>query len=166
MNMTSTIQQKIEEAKERFDDFVSINDLYPKGADVEKLWAFIEVELTSLASQVAEEKEKDMASYTESLKENRLPEHKVSLHIEHNQHKAYYEKIEDYIRHRNIEDDDWAYSDSRKKAIENDSLWELQWYPNTPVGFNIVYGSTLEECIKKANEDDIVELISDNTETV
>lgn len=84
--------------------------------------------------------------------EEKLPKHEASLHITHNQHKAYYDKIEDYILQRQIDDEDWATPTSKETAIKTDSLWELQWYPNTPIGFNCVYGATLEEVITKANE--------------
>lgn len=91
------------------------------------------------------------------MTEQDFPKHEASLHIDHNQHKAYYEKIEDYIRdieqNRRVTDEDWATPTSKERCLKNDTIWELQWYPNTPVGFNIVYGATLEECIKKANED-------------
>jgi hypothetical protein len=86
------------------------------------------------------------------MNEESLPKHEASLHITHNQHKAYYEPIEEYLRDRNIDDEDWATPTSKERAIQTNNLWELQWYPNTPVGFNIVYGATLEEVIKKANE--------------
>jgi len=85
--------------------------------------------------------------------EDRLPEHEASLHITHNQHKAYYDPIERYIEDNDIEDDDWATPTSRKRAIETDSIWELQWYPNTPVGFNVLYGATLEEILQTLTQD-------------
>lgn len=81
-----------------------------------------------------------------------LPEHKASLHITHNQHKAYYQPIEEYIIETEIRDSEWANTDSRQKAIKTDSLWELQWYPNTPAGFNRVYGATLDGVLQKAHE--------------
>jgi hypothetical protein len=30
------------------------------------------------------------------------------------------------------------------KAIREDSVWSLQWYPETPIGFHILCASSLE----------------------
>lgn len=46
-----------------------------------------------------------------------LPKHKASLHLTHNQHKAYYEDIEKYIGDRGIDDDEWATETSKQKAL-------------------------------------------------
>ena len=81
----------------------------------------------------------------------RLPQH-IAMDIAHNQHKIYYETVEEYLgRH------DWApdelSDDDRAAMIAADSVWEIQWYPNTPVGFNIVYAATLERALELANKD-------------
>jgi hypothetical protein len=38
----------------------------------------------------------------------------------------------------------WASDDERVKAIANNSVWTIQWYPQTPVGFCCVGASTFE----------------------
>jgi hypothetical protein len=38
----------------------------------------------------------------------------------------------------------------RAKMIEMNSIWCLQVYPNTPVGFNIYHAATLDEVIDEA----------------
>lgn len=83
-----------------------------------------------------------------------LPKHEASLHITHNQHKSYYEMIDEYIDDQNISDEDWATPSSKQRAIETNSLWELQWYPITPIGFCRVLGSNLKEVMAKAMEYD------------
>jgi len=80
------------------------------------------------------------------------PDHKGSLHITHNPHRNNYETIEDYCEFRKADDDDWATPTSRQRAIETDNLWEVQWYPNTPVGFNVRYGVSLEEILDSIKE--------------
>lgn len=85
--------------------------------------------------------------------EEMFPKHEASLHITHNQHKAYYNKIEEHIKDRKIRDDEWATPTSKQRAIQNDSLWELQWYPNTPVGFNLLFGATLEEILQSFSKE-------------
>lgn len=74
-----------------------------------------------------------------------FPRH-LSLHITHNGHKDYYEGIEDYLRER----DDWISEEQKTKAIELNELWEVQWYPDTPIGFYIVIGADLDLVLARA----------------
>lgn len=48
---------------------------------------------------------------------------------------------------------DWANEDERAKALKNNSVWTIQWYPSTPVGFNCVAASTFEVAAKYALEE-------------
>jgi hypothetical protein len=81
------------------------------------------------------------------------PAHAASLHIEHNPHKAYYSKIED-------EEDPnggcfanaWVSPEQRAKAIAADSVWVVQWYPNTPVGSYKLCGADLDVVLAAARE--------------
>jgi hypothetical protein len=75
-----------------------------------------------------------------------LPQHKCSLTIEHNPHRDYYESITDYIN-RDEDRFDWETPEDRQTAIDTDELWIMQWYPNTPVGFNAVAAPTLEKLL-------------------
>lgn len=82
----------------------------------------------------------------------KLPQHKCGLYLTHNQHKDTYQTVEEIINERpEWFNGDWATPTSKQRAIETDELWELQWYPDTPVGFNFVCGATLEEVLEKAN---------------
>lgn len=38
------------------------------------------------------------------------------------------------------------------RMIKEGCLYELQFYPTTPVGFCVVYGTSLDEVVKKALE--------------
>jgi hypothetical protein len=58
-----------------------------------------------------------------------LPPHKCSLSITHNQHKDYYQTVAEYVDDL----DDWVSSDERDKATAADEVWEIQWYPDTPI---------------------------------
>jgi hypothetical protein len=70
---------------------------------------------------------------------NWLPEHKCGLHLEHNEHRNYYQTVEEcYDPEDFVSEEEWL------KAIKEDSVWVLQWYPNTPIGFNRIAASTLE----------------------
>ena len=41
----------------------------------------------------------------------------------------------------------WVSEEERRKAIENNSVWSCQWYPNTPVGFCCLGASSLTALI-------------------
>ncbi len=69
--------------------------------------------------------------------------------MSHNGHKNYYESAHVYIQGRL--DKCFESEDAKKRAIETDEIWELQWYPETPIGFHIVAAPTFDECIDYAN---------------
>lgn len=82
--------------------------------------------------------------------EDYLPRHKAGLSLEHNQHKNIYDTPQQWI-----EDNtwcDWESEDAKKQAIALDSIWTLQWYPDTPVGFYALAGPTLGEVLRRANQ--------------
>lgn len=39
--------------------------------------------------------------------------------------------------------DDWVSETEREKALENNTVWSIQWYPQTPVGFCRLKASSL-----------------------
>jgi hypothetical protein len=45
---------------------------------------------------------------------------------------------------------EWASEDERLKAIKENSVWTIQWYPDTPVGFCCVGASTFEAAARFA----------------
>ena len=45
---------------------------------------------------------------------------------------------------------EWLSDDDRLKAIADNSVWTIQWYPNTPVGFSCVGASTLAGAVAAA----------------
>lgn len=73
--------------------------------------------------------------------ERLLPPHKVSLHLTHNDHRAVYQSVAEFV-----EDDRDAFVSEAEyeKAVATDELWELQWYPDTAVGFHRRMASTLD----------------------
>lgn len=81
-----------------------------------------------------------------------FPKHKCGLYLTHNQHKDYYENISEYLNNDLFDDEYFVSIEDKKKCIDTNELWELQWYPDTPVGFYKVCGSTLEIVLKKALE--------------
>lgn len=88
-----------------------------------------------------------------------FPRHDCGLHLTHNNHKDYYQTVEQYIKDiadRSDEDEgekeDWVSDEQRTKAIETNEMWELTWYPDTPVGSFCLWASDLEVLLKAANE--------------
>jgi hypothetical protein len=78
-----------------------------------------------------------------------LPKHAAGLYITHNDHKNIYYTIED---HYSIDDREWVSLEEKRKAIELDSVWELHWYPDTPIGSYKVAASSLEAIQKHMKE--------------
>lgn len=78
-----------------------------------------------------------------------FPEHKCGLYLEHNSHKDYCEKtvdtLDDLFQRKEITVTEYD------EMLAADSIWFLQWYPETPVGSYHVYGSSLEDVLIKAN---------------
>lgn len=81
-----------------------------------------------------------------------FPVHKCSLHLIHNQHKDYYETCEKYLKDSRDDMEDWKNEECRKRAIETNELWELTWYPTTPIGSYTIYAPTFEELIEFSKE--------------
>lgn len=79
------------------------------------------------------------------MNEEDFPEHKASLNITHNGHKDNYESVEEYLHSMKDAPLEWATPTSREQAIKNDSVWVLQIYPHTPIGFYRKYGATFNE---------------------
>ena len=70
---------------------------------------------------------------------NWLPEHKCGLHLTHNEHRDVYESIENFY-----DVEDFISEQEWHKAVEQDSVWVLQWYPETPIGFCRIAAASLE----------------------
>lgn len=66
------------------------------------------------------------------------PKHEASLHLTHNEHKAYYKTVAQAIEDGDHGMDEWVSEEQKQKAIATNECWTLQWYPDTPVGFCIL----------------------------
>jgi hypothetical protein len=86
----------------------------------------------------------------------KFPKHKGGLYLTHNNHKGSYEtakeRIEKYEENEIYDLSDWKDKESRQRAIDTDEIWDLQWYPDTPVGSYKVLAPTLEELLELALE--------------
>ena len=73
---------------------------------------------------------------------------KCSVIIDYNQHKAVYENIKDYLtRFEKDEINPEVY----KEIIKRDQIVELQFYPDTPIGFYLLIHYDLSKAIEEAN---------------
>lgn len=75
-----------------------------------------------------------------------FPNHKGGFFLQHNEHKNYYETLEYWLLHRGdrIEDRVWVSEEQKQKALATNSIWIMQWYPDTPVGFCILAAADLD----------------------
>lgn len=90
------------------------------------------------------------------ISEDDFPPHKASMTLSHNDHKGVYETVEQWSLD-NIHGSgrgwcSWVSEAERLKAIETDSIWTIQWYPETPVGFCSLAASSLEAVLEGAKE--------------
>ena len=69
----------------------------------------------------------------------RFPAHECGLYLTHNEHKDVYQNVEDFY-----DEEDFTSEEEWQKAIKENSVWSLQWYPHTPVGFGRICASSLE----------------------
>lgn len=74
------------------------------------------------------------------------PKHEASLHLTHNQHKAYYMTVAQSIEQddHGYQEDCWVSQEQKQKAIDTNECWTIQWYPDTPVGFCILSAADLD----------------------
>lgn len=80
---------------------------------------------------------------------------KALISLEINSHKNYYMKVEDFLLD---EFDDKTHllnevgTDVFNKMVELDKIVELQFYPNTPIGFYKIYHFDIDMALERALE--------------
>jgi hypothetical protein len=80
----------------------------------------------------------------------KLPEHKASLTLSHNEHKSYYRTVAQSIADEDHGFSDWVSEEQKNKAIATNDCWTIQWYPDTPVGFFILSAADLDVLLEAA----------------
>lgn len=76
-----------------------------------------------------------------------FPEHKCGLYLTHNEHLDQREELQEKLQQEYYSD---MAPEDRAECLRTNSLWTLHWYSNTPVGFNVVHGPTLERVLELA----------------
>ena len=77
---------------------------------------------------------------------------KCGVHLAVNLHRDYYETVEQHFKSNPIDEKDLEDIDKDvyEKMKETNTIIELQYYPDTPIGFYKVYHYDLEMAIDEA----------------
>lgn len=79
---------------------------------------------------------------------------KCGVHLTVNGYKDYYGTIsERFSALDQLNGIDWATESEKEKIIKLDSLVELQYYKNTPVGSVTIISFSVKDALNQANED-------------
>jgi hypothetical protein len=73
---------------------------------------------------------------------------RVSLELSHNPHVIFYDSVEDYIGH----DVAQITPNDCQEILEKQEIWELTWYPDTPVGHCTIAAASLERIHQLVDE--------------
>ena len=73
---------------------------------------------------------------------------KCGVHLSVNEHRDFYEKAEQYLIDSRA--DEHAPPEVIAKMIETDTIIRLQFYPNTPVGFHLIWHHDMDEALNLA----------------
>lgn len=72
-----------------------------------------------------------------------------AISVNHNEHHTVYISVEQAIEQSpNYYED--VSAEEKQRMIDADSIWTVNVYPNTPVGFNVYHGATLDTAIDAA----------------
>lgn len=78
---------------------------------------------------------------------------KCEINISINPHRNYYETVEEYLKDSfdglAFEETDNAVID---EMIKRDTIVQIQYYPNTPIGFNVQYHYNIDMALDAALE--------------
>lgn len=81
----------------------------------------------------------------------RFPEHLGGLCVECNEHKGSYLPLAQYLEQVDLKED-FRDPAALERSLATDTIWVLQWYPVTPIGFFRVAAPTFEEALELALE--------------
>ena len=82
----------------------------------------------------------------------KFPKHKGSMTITHNEHTVNYLTVKEEF------EDNKGYYDfisekDKQICIDTNEMWTIHWYPDTPIGFYSITGSSFELVLEEANKD-------------
>lgn len=79
-----------------------------------------------------------------------------SVSLEANPHRDYYKSVREWFAHgmdHHRPDDEGPPHEEMAAVEAGATLWHLQWYPHTPIGFNRLFGSNLDRMLDAALKD-------------
>ena len=80
-----------------------------------------------------------------------FPPHTCGLYLSHNEHRDYYQTIEQLCSIQNEGFYDcWISEKEKTLALETQDFWHLQWYPDTPVSFHVLSAHSLSALLAHA----------------
>lgn len=71
---------------------------------------------------------------------------KCGVYVSINEHRDYYETVETRLNHHNAEVD----PEVLRRIVETDTLVEVQFYPDTPIGSYVVHHYDLDAALDEA----------------
>lgn len=78
---------------------------------------------------------------------------KCGIYLEVNRYRDYYETVTEAIKEENERHSEPEIEpELAERMIKENMFISLQFYPDTPIGFYKVYGTSLEEVVNKAKE--------------
>jgi hypothetical protein len=81
-----------------------------------------------------------------------FPKHACGLFLTHNEHLSYDETVEQWLKSGQGRNVSFQSEASKAACIATNECWQLQWYPDTPIGFIHIAAPTLEELLEFAAE--------------
>ena len=82
----------------------------------------------------------------------KLPRH-INLTIEHQPHAMNYQTVAEWLLDRFGSAKGCSIRDAdRDEMLRTGEVWQVHWYPDTPIGFHSVAAATLERALERANE--------------
>lgn len=91
-----------------------------------------------------------------------LPAHECGLRLTHNTHKDYYQTAAEYLAdvdagcNNDKPDLDYCTAEDRAACVATNEVWDMHWYPRTPVGFHHMAAPTLERLMERAVKEEWV----------
>ncbi len=76
---------------------------------------------------------------------------KGEVHVTINEHTVNYSTVEEELDDR----DDWfkpVTPELRARMISEGKIVVLQFYPHTPIGFYVTFGTSVEECLAQVED--------------
>lgn len=83
------------------------------------------------------------------IQETDFPRHKSMLTLTHNEHKNDYQTVKQWLQNLMLREN-WVSPEQKAQALATDSVWELRWYADTPIGFHHLLSCDLAPLLEAA----------------